>query len=119
MRYKYCPKCDIARPRTLMMDDRCEACRDEAITIKVHRSVYGRAMYLTSGMALALILLLLAHRDYNAGFASFISGMDGTPYIGLVFGLIVVSFVFSYLDLGRTNREARQIIEERKGRLHE
>ena len=111
MKYKYCPGCDALRPRTFLMDDRCDSCRGDALTIKVHRSSYGMAMYITSALAAALALLYLAHRDLGWGFAAFISDIDETFYIALVFGLIVLSFVLSYLDLGRTNREARRIVD--------
>jgi hypothetical protein len=119
MKYKYCQKCDILRPRTFMMDDRCEACRDEAVTIEVRRSIYGGAMYITSGLALALIVLYLAYRDNDIGFSSFLSGIDETVYITLVFGLVLLSFVFSFLDLGRTGLEARRTVDERRGRVHD
>lgn len=117
MRYKYCPKCDILRPKTLMMSDRCEACRDDALTIEVPRSAYGRAMYVTSAIAAVLIVLYLAYHDYNAPFASFMSGIDETTYIAIVFGTILLAFVFSFLDMSRTGKEARRIIEERKRRI--
>lgn len=101
------------------MDDRCEACRDDAVTIDVPHSIYGLAMYVTSAVAVVLLLLFLAHRDYDLGFASFLSGVDETLYIVLVFATIALSFAFSFLDLGRTGREARRIVEERKGRFHD
>jgi hypothetical protein len=119
MIYKYCPKCDILRPKTFMMDSRCEACRDDALTIEVSRSIYGGAMYFTSGIAIVLIVLFLAHRDYGASFASFVGGIDGTVYIALVFVTIILSLALSFLDLGRTGKEARRMVEERKGRFHE
>jgi L-lactate permease len=98
------------------MDDRCDACRGEALTIEVPRSIFGKAMYLTSAVALALIALYLANRDYGLGFAS---SIDGTLYTVLIFAIIVLSFVLSFLDLGRTNREARRIVEERRERIHD
>lgn len=119
MKYKYCPKCDILRPKTFMMDNRCEGCRDESVVIEVPRSIYGKLMYLTSGVAIALIVLFLAYRDYGLGFASFLSGVDETLFIVLVFATILLAFVFSFLDMGRTGREARRMVEERKGRVYE
>lgn len=117
MRYKYCPKCDRLRPRTFMMDDRCEGCRDEAITITVPRSAYGLAMYALSIIAGIMLVLYIAHRDFNAGFASFMSGVNNDLFVVLLFGLIIASFVMAYIDLGYTNREARRLIEERRERL--
>lgn len=101
------------------MDDRCDSCRGEALTIDVPRSVFGKAMYLTSAVAVALIVLYLANRDYGLEFASFVSAIDGTLYIALIFFTILLSFVFSFLDMGRTNKEARRIVEERRERIHE
>ena len=117
MRYKYCPKCDQLRPRKIMMDDRCEGCREGAVTIVVPRSVYGKAMYAADVLAGIMLVLYVAHRDFNAGFASFMSAINNELFLVLLFGLIIASFVLAYIDLGRTNREARQIIEERREHL--
>jgi hypothetical protein len=119
MKYLYCPKCDILRPKTLLMGDRCEACRDEGVVFDVPRSAYGRAMYLVSGVAIGLIVLFLAHRDYDASFAAFLSGINETLFIALLFGLIILAFVLSFLDLGRTGKEACRIAEERRERIHD
>jgi len=118
MKYLYCPKCDILRPRKFLMGDRCEACRDEGVVFDVPRSAYGKAMYLVSGVAIGLMVLFLAHRDYHASFAAFLSGIDETLYIVLLFGIIILAFALSFLDLGRTGKEARRIVEERRERIH-
>lgn len=117
MRYKYCPRCDLLRPRTFMMDDRCDACREDVLTITVPRSAYGWGMYVTALVAGIMLLLYLSYRDLNAGYASFIAGVDETLYILMLFAVILLSFVLSFMDLGRTNRVARRIVEERRGRM--
>jgi hypothetical protein len=116
VRYKYCPKCDILRPRTFMMDDRCEGCRDGAVTIAVKRSAYGIAMYIVSLVAAVMVLLYVANRDFNADFARFMSGINTDLFIITLFVLLAIAFVLSFLDLGRTNAEARRIVDEKKGR---
>jgi uncharacterized membrane protein (DUF485 family) len=119
MRYKYCPKCDQLRPRKLLMDDRCEGCQDGAVTILVPRSIYGKAMYVADIIAALMLVLYLAHRDLNAGFASFMASINSDLFLVLLFGLIIGSFVLAFIDLGRTNQEARRIVDERREHLHD
>ncbi|MBI0584086.1 MAG: hypothetical protein ISF22_07650 [Methanomassiliicoccus sp.] len=119
MRYKYCPKCEDVRARNLAMGKRCESCLGDTIAIDVPRSIYGKAMYIVSGIAIAMIILYIAHRDYDAGFASFLGGVDEGIYIALLFGLIILAFGLAFIDTGRTNAAARKIIDERKGRVQE
>jgi hypothetical protein len=64
-----------------------------------------------------MLVLYIAHRDFNAGFASFMSSIDNDLFLVLLFGLIIGSFVLAFIDLGRTNDEARRIVEERKERF--
>ncbi len=99
------------------MDDRCEGCHEKAVTIVVPRSIYGKAMYVADIIAVIMLVLYVAHRDFNAGFASFMSAIDNELFLVLLFGLIIGSFVLAYIDLGRTNKEARRIIEERREHL--
>ena len=115
MKYNYCPKCDRLRPRTFLMGNRCEGCHNQTVTIVVKRSWFGIAMYALSLLAGALVILYVAHRDLNADFAGFMAGISDNLFIIMVFGLIAASFVMSFLDLGRTNAEARRIVDERKG----
>ncbi len=97
-----------------MMNDRCEGCQDEAITIVVPRSPFGMAMYALDIVAGIMLVLYIAHRDFSAVFASFMSGINDELFLVLLFGVIIASFVLAFIDLGRTNKEARRIIEERK-----
>lgn len=116
MRYRYCPKCDLLRVQTIMMEDRCDACRGDTIPVTVPRSVYGTGMHLAVLVAGGMLLLYLAHRDLDAGFASFLSEVDETLYLAVMFGVIFLSFVLAFIDRGRTERDARRVIEERKER---
>jgi hypothetical protein len=74
-------------------------------------------MYVAEGLVIVLLFLYLAHNRYDAAFASFLDGVDSTVVASLIFVLIVASFVLAFLDLGRTNRTAREIIDQRKGRV--
>jgi uncharacterized integral membrane protein len=118
MRYKYCPNCDQLSPRRVLTGDRCESCRGETVIIRVPRSPFGWAMITADIIAVILLVLYIAHNDFNAQFASFLDGVDNTVIMVLIFGLILGSFVLSFLDLGRTNQQARCIVDERKGRHH-
>lgn len=117
MRYRYCPKCNELRPRAFLASNLCDSCRGDAMDIQVPRSIYGRAMYVAEGLAIILLFLYLAHYQYDAAFASFLDGVDSTVIASLIFVLIVASFILAFLDLGRTNRKAREIIDQRKGRV--
>ena len=76
-------------------------------------------MIVADVIAVIMLVLYIAHRDFNAQFASFLAGVDDSVVLVLIFGLILGSFVLSFLDLGRTNQQARRIVEERKVRHHE
>lgn len=114
MRYYYCPKDDVVRPKRRFTDDRCDICRQECVPIDVKRSIHGYIMYSLDIVAGIMIVLYLAHHQFQADFASFVGTVDGTAYIVVMFGLIVVSFVFSALDIGRTQAEALRIARGRK-----
>ena len=117
MRYYYCPKDDVVRPRRRFTDNRCDICRQECVPIDVQRSIHGHIMYALDMVAALMIVLYLAHNQFNADFASFVGDVDQTLYIAVMFGLILVSFIFSGLDLGHTQREALRVARERKGRI--
>jgi uncharacterized integral membrane protein len=101
------------------MGDSCEGCQGKAVTIVVKRSVFGLAMYVADIIAAILIVLYVANRDFHAGFASFMADINNDLFLVVLFGIIIGSFVLAFLDLGRTNREARRIVDERKGRWHD
>jgi hypothetical protein len=117
MQFYYCPKDDTVRPKRRFADNRCDICRQECVTIDVKRSVHGYIMYALDIAAGIMIALYLAHHQFNADFASFVGTIDETLYIVVMFGLILISFVFSGLDIGRTQAEALRIARERKGRI--
>lgn len=101
----------------MLGDGRCEGCQEGLVTISVPRSIYGKAMYVADIIAGIMLVLYIAHKDYNAGFAGFMSSVNNELFLVLLFGLIIGSFVLAFIDLGRTGEEARRIIEERKGHL--
>lgn len=117
MQYYYCPKDDVVRPKRRFADNRCDICRQECVTIDVKRSVHGYIMYALDIAAAIMIVLYLAHYQLNADFTSFIGTIDGTLYIVVMFALILISFVFSALDIGRTQAEALRTARERRGRV--
>jgi len=117
MRYCYCPKCDIVRPKRRFGGDRCEVCQDECVPIDVPRTKYGYIMYALDAVAIVMIALYIAHHNFSAEFASFVGSVDETLYIVVMFGLIFVSFAFAALDIGRTQEEALRIARERRGRV--
>jgi uncharacterized membrane protein YsdA (DUF1294 family) len=86
------------------------------VAIRVKHSVFGYAMYVVSAIAAVMIILYVAHRDYNADFTNFMSSINSDVFIAVLFILVVVAFALSFLDLGRTNAEARRIADERKGK---
>jgi hypothetical protein len=117
MRYYYCPNDDAVRPKRRFTDDRCDICRQPCVPIDVKRSVHGYIMYALDIVAAIMIVLYLAHHQFSADFASFVGDVDETAYLVVMFGLILISFVFSGLDLARTQREALTIARQRRGRI--
>jgi hypothetical protein len=87
------------------------------VPIEVRRSPYGYVMYALSAAAIVMIALYVAHHNFQADFASFVGSIDDTLYVVAMFGLILVSFIFTALDLGRTQQEALRIARERRGRV--
>lgn len=117
MRYYYCLKDDAVRPKRRLTDNRCDICRQECVPIDVQRSVHGYIMYALGIVATFMIVLYLAHHQFSADFASFVGDVNETLYIGVMFSLILISFIFSGLDLAHMQREALRIAQERKGRI--
>jgi hypothetical protein len=47
------------------------------------------------------------------------TGINNELFLVVLFAIIISSFALAFVDLGRTNQEARRIVDERKGRWHD
>jgi len=80
----------------------------------VKRTMWGTAMYVLDAIAIALLVLDVAYYQNGAQWANFISVIPESTLLVLIFGTIIVSFVFAYLDLQKTTAEARRKVESGK-----
>ncbi|HHT74873.1 MAG TPA: hypothetical protein PLI21_02710 [Methanomassiliicoccaceae archaeon] len=112
MRYWYCPRDDRIRPMKRSADGRCDICLQDCVQIRVKHSIHGYIMYALDIVAAIMIVLYLAHYQFDADFASFVRAVNEVAYIGAMFALIFVSFIFSGLDMVRMQAEALRIGRE-------
>lgn len=93
------------RPKNWYSRERCESCRGECIIYTEKRSAYGVVMYLLDLIALALVVLYVAYNDFHIEAVAFIGELSTWMLFGVIFGLILISFVFGYIDLSRTTEK--------------
>jgi hypothetical protein len=68
-------------------------------------------MYVLDAVAFVLITLYAAYYQFNSNLVSFFSAVPSDITIILIFILIVLSFVFAFLDLARLSEIAQQKAE--------
>lgn len=105
MKFCYCPECDRLRPKNWYSRERCNGCGGECIIYRESRSIYGSIMYLLDVIALVLVVLYVAYNDFNVQTVSFIGEVSVGMLFGVIFGLILVSFIFGYVDLSKTTEK--------------
>jgi ABC-type multidrug transport system fused ATPase/permease subunit len=111
VKYCYCPDCDSLRPRNWYARRDCEICGKECVSIVVKRTIFGQLMYLLDAIALALIVLYAAYYQFNSDWASFFSAVSSDVAVILIFALIILSFIFAFIDLTKTTAVAQQKVE--------
>jgi len=114
VRFCYCPECKKIRPRNWHSRRRCEVCDKECITFTVDRSIYGWLMYALDAVAFVLILLYALHYQFSVSWASFFGAFPADLAVILIFGLILVSFVFASMDLSKTIKAAEERVRSGK-----
>jgi hypothetical protein len=111
VKYCYCPDCNNLHPSNWYAKRECEICGKEGITIIVKRTIFGQLMYALDLVAFVLIVLYAAYYQFNSDWASFFSAISSDLAIILIFALIILSFVFSFIDITRTTVIAREKAE--------
>ncbi len=112
VKYCYCPDCDNLRPRNWYARRKCEICRKECVPIIVKRTIFGQLMYVLDALALVLVILYTAYYQFNSDLASFFSAVSSDAAAILIFVLIILSFVFAYIDLAKTSEIAKEKAEK-------
>lgn len=108
VKYCYCPDCDNLHPRNWYARRKCEICGKECVPIIVKRTIFGWLMYALDAAAVVLIVLYAAHYQFNSDLVSFFSAVPSDVAIALIFGLIILSFVFSFVDIAKTSAIAKK-----------
>ncbi len=68
-------------------------------------------MYVLDAIAIVLIVLYASYYQFKADWASFFSTVPSDIATILIFGLIILSFVFAFIDLSKTTAIAQQKVE--------
>jgi hypothetical protein len=109
VRFCYCRKCDKLQARNWYSRGRCEICTERCVVFTVNRTFYGWLMYALDIFAVAMIALYLV--DYQPL-------VDAMSVIGAqiaIFGSIILSFVFAFVDVAKTTKKAEEKV--RSGRI--
>ena len=80
--------------------------------IIVKRTIFGLLMYVLDAIAIVLIALYAAYYQFNADWASFFSAVPSDIATILIFGLIILSFAFAFVDLSKNTAIAQRKAEE-------
>ena len=111
MKFCYCSECKTLHPKNWYSRGRCEVCHEECKTIEVRRSVYGWLMYLTSFVAFVFIVLYVGHYQMNAGYFDFMSSLPSEASLVILFGSIILAFIFQFIELDRASKEAEKAVK--------
>lgn len=77
----------------------------------VQRSVFGFLMYAFSTIAVALIVLHASWYTLNLDWASFYSSIPSDVSTWLIFGLIFLALVCTFLDLAKSEKRAQEKVQ--------
>ncbi|MGD0056474.1 MAG: hypothetical protein ABSB83_01285 [Methanomassiliicoccales archaeon] len=110
MKFCYCPECKTLHPKNWYSRGRCEICHEKCTTVTVRRSVYGWLMYITSIAALLFIALYVGQYQMNVGYFEFMSPLPSEAVLVLMFGSIILAFIFQFIELDKASREAERIV---------
>jgi hypothetical protein len=111
VRYCYCPKCKLLRPRNWYGRGECERCGSECIAFTVKRTYLGILMYLFDLLAAILLIFYVARTRFGADFAAFVDSSGPNNVVVIIFLLILLSFIFAYFDIARTTKTAQEMVE--------
>ncbi len=109
MKFCYCPECKKIHPKNWYSRDKCEICKGECKTFVVKRTIYGWLMYVFSLLGVVVLVLYVGH--FQMGWEAFgiMKSVPSDLAVVILFGSILASFVFQYLELSKTSEIAERI----------
>ncbi|MDH7508017.1 MAG: hypothetical protein QHH00_01280 [Methanomassiliicoccales archaeon] len=110
MKFCYCPDCKILRPKNWYSREKCEVCGAQCKVIRVKTTVFGWLSYLFSLVAIILLLDFIARDHALFSFLNFLKAIPSEFLVALIFVSIFAAFIFQYLELAKTTKEARGMI---------
>jgi len=114
VKFCYCPECKTLHPKNWYSRGRCETCHEKCAIIEVKRSKYGWLMYLTSIVALVFIVLYVGHYQMNVGYFDFMSSLPSEAFLVVLFGSIILAFIFQFIELDRASKEAERAAKRQR-----
>jgi hypothetical protein len=81
------------------------------VVFDVKRSIFGVLMYALSAIAVVLIVLHASWYMLGLGWASFYSSVPSDASTWLIFGLIFLALVCTFLDLAKTEKRAQERVQ--------
>jgi len=112
VKYCYCPACNRLQKWNWYSRKVCESCGRECVVFDVKRSVFGALMYAFSAIAVVLIVLHASWYTLGLGWASFYSSVPSDTSTWLIFGLIFLAIVCTFLDLAKTEKRAQERVHK-------
>ena len=110
MKFCYCRECKILRPKNWYSGKSCDICEKDCTIFNVPRTMFGWAMYILDGLAVALIVLYFARFQMGWDWASVISGVESSTLVIVIFALIFASFVLAFIDIGKMTEKAKRMV---------
>jgi hypothetical protein len=98
VKFCYCPECKDLRPMSWYRHRNCLLCGQKSIIIAIPMFIYGYLMYGLSAIGAAFVYFEMTETDIGIG--------DTQVYV--MFGSIILALVFSFLELDRSTRLAKE-----------
>ena len=111
MKYTYCPACNRLQKWNWYSRGKCDNCGKDLAVFTVRRSIFGIMMYAVCAVAIALIACHAAWYTLGLDWASFYSVVPSDLSTWVILGLLVLAIVFTYLDLGKTQKMAAERVK--------
>jgi hypothetical protein len=102
MKFLYCPGCKQVQPRPWYASKRCTSCHGDAVVFKVKSSIIGYLATMTAIVSLILAGMYLYDYDTFMG--------ENIVYAFLLF--IILSFALMFVELGRAQKVAEEMVHD-------
>ncbi len=108
MKYTYCPPCNRLQKWNWYSRSTCENCGKECVVFDVDRSAFGYLMYALCAKVVVLIVFNASWYTLGLGWASFYSAGPEDTSTYLIFGLLLLAIIFTFVDLAKTQKKAEE-----------